>query len=859
MNRLAAFLQIQLRGVARVLADALFPALREARAENQRLAAELEHARQAARQAEGERDKTARLLRTLMESIPEYMYVKDRQSRFLMNSAAHASAMGWQQEAIVGKTDFDLFPYNMAVHYFADEQSIMRSGRVLINKEERSVRGDGRPIWVLSSKAPVFDETGEIVGLVGVTRDITELKERERRLEESERFIQQVTATAPDVIYVLDLATDTYKYTNFEALQRLLGYSNRELMEMRHVWLTQLAHPDDLHLLDDWNRWFRDARDDEVYEFIIRVRHKNGEWRWFSARDRVFARDADGYPTQAIGVAQDITERLQAERALRRHNEYLKALSEIAPALMNRLDADDLLQTLIERAKLLMRTEAAFIDLLRTGGEMGDFLSAGRFAAYHTSVAMGQGLVGRVWQTGEAVVVDDYACWPHALRSRVNSGVRAVLGVPIKSEGKVVGVLGVWHSEAGRRFEPFEVDLLNQIGELVSIALDNARLYAQSRHELEERRRIEAELRAERDFIATVLSTASAMISVVDRNGYFVSINRATERLTGYDNDELVGRRVWEAVIPPEDIPGVQRALATLVAGNFPNNHTNHWRLKDGSKRLIEWSNNALLDDNGEVALVVSSGIDITERRQLEESNLQLALEREKVKMLGTFMRDASHDFRTPLSILNTNLYLIRRLHPFEAIESRLTEMERQVNHLTRLIDQLLVMTRLDSAPEMSYAPVDVNRLVEDLGGSFSTTAAASGIEITLALDANLPCPTADALKLSEAISHLFANALQYTGAGGTISIRTYFADGSVWIEVQDTGIGIAPDDLPHIFERFYRADKARSSAAGGVGLGLAIAAKIVELHQGTITAGSRVSEGSTFTIGLPLAPSAIV
>src|SRR5690606_22575530 len=143
--------------------------------------------------------------------------------------------------------------------------------------------------------------------MVGISRDIPELKERERRLEANERFIQQVADTAPDIIYVYNLRSDTYAYANIEAMQRLLGYSSHELQAMYSNWFNRLAHPDDLRKFDGWLKDMAQPGDDELCEFTLRLRHKTAEWRWFWAREPVFVRDDDGYVIQSMGDAQDIT------------------------------------------------------------------------------------------------------------------------------------------------------------------------------------------------------------------------------------------------------------------------------------------------------------------------------------------------------------------------------------------------------------------------------------------------------------------------------------------------------------------------------------------------------------------------
>lgn len=236
-----------------------------------------------------------------------------------------------------------------------------------------------------------------------------------------------------------------------------------------------------------------------------------------------------------------------------------------------------------------------------------------------------------------------------------------------------------------------------------------------------------------------------------------------------------------------------------------------------------------------------------------EQQAIELGTQRARVKMLGDFVRDASHDFRTPLSTINTSLYLLRRLCEQEQQIQRINLIEEQTRHLARLVEGLLTMTRLDSEAVFNFQPLDVNRLVHEVQVRMSPQAAEKQIQLALDLAGNVPTLQADAVELGAALMKLVENAVQNTPDGATIVLRTRLESDCVVAEVCDPGVGIYPDDLPHIFERFYRADKARSAQTGGVGLGLPIAQKIVEAHQGRIEVESAPGQGSTFKVLLPI------
>lgn len=164
-----------------------------------------------------------------------------------------------------------------------------------------------------------------------------------------------------------------------------------------------------------------------------------------------------------------------------------------------------------------------------------------------------------------------------------------------------------------------ESSTVRQAKEALEAANEELRVTEESlRTEIEERARAQQALQDERDFTAGVLSTVGALVVVLDKNGRIVRFNRACEELSGYAFEEVHGRALWELLLLPEERKGVQDTFAQLVSGDFPNEHRNCWVRKDGSTRLIEWSNTAMMGDQGEVDYVIGTGIDITDRIQAE-------------------------------------------------------------------------------------------------------------------------------------------------------------------------------------------------------------------------------------------------
>ncbi|MEP7293804.1 MAG: HAMP domain-containing sensor histidine kinase, partial [Chloroflexota bacterium] len=222
-----------------------------------------------------------------------------------------------------------------------------------------------------------------------------------------------------------------------------------------------------------------------------------------------------------------------------------------------------------------------------------------------------------------------------------------------------------------------------------------------------------------------------------------------------------------------------------------------------------------------------------------------------KVQILADFIAAASHDFRTPLSVINTSAYLLNRIGDDEQRKRHLEQIQEQTNHIERLIDGLLTMSRLDRGDVFRFKPVNLNAIIQQIEMRKRSHVDEKPLSFMLELAANLPLISADNGWLHTAITHLIDNAIHFTAAGGSVSVRTCLEHESAVVVVSDTGSGISPDDLPHIFKRLYRGEGHRP--VGGQGLGLSMVSRIVEAHQGSVEVESQPGVGSTFRIILPL------
>ncbi len=326
------------------------------------------------------------------------------------------------------------------------------------------------------------------------------------------------------------------------------------------------------------------------------------------------------------------------------------------------------------------------------------------------------------------------------------------------------------------------------------------------------------------------------------------------EKLWGRPVQELYAAPLtWFDTFHPDDQPRVRqlRETRSTLAGT-PYDGEHRIIRPDGTQRWIRLRTFPVDNGQGKNYRVTVVAEDITERKQADQQTFELAMEKQKMKLLAEFIRDVSHDFRTPLATINTSAYLLNRAPDAESRAQRIEIISEQVARLEQLLEGLMTITRLDQETEFQFAPVDMNRLAREIELRVQSTAALKEITLNLDLMPDLPAIEGDEGKLDHTLMNLLRNAVQYTPPKGTITVHTSATDEEILVEVTDTGVGIQPDELDRVFERFYRTDHARRSETGGIGLGLAIAKKIVERHGGQIGVDSQPGKGSRFWMRLP-------
>jgi two-component system sensor histidine kinase BaeS len=227
---------------------------------------------------------------------------------------------------------------------------------------------------------------------------------------------------------------------------------------------------------------------------------------------------------------------------------------------------------------------------------------------------------------------------------------------------------------------------------------------------------------------------------------------------------------------------------------------------------------------------------------------------REMLAQQQAFAANAAHELRSPLTSLRLRLEMLQTHGQGngELAHRYLAQMEREVDHLRRLVDHLLALSTLDEGKRLLCTALDPAPLLYELADEMGPLAQEAGLDLCVDVPPHLPPLMANGEQMRIVVRNLLDNAIKYTPAGGMVTLSAWADNGRVQIAVTDTGVGIPAEALPHIFERFYRVDKARSRRQGGAGLGLALVRSIVEAQGGQVEVKSQPGAGSVFTLSLP-------
>jgi len=661
---------------------------------------------------------------------------------------------------------------------------------------------DGREIAVETSVTALCDERGAPAGYVGVFRDITERKRAEAVLRESELRYRRVIETAHEGIWAID-AQGLTTFVN-QRIADLLGYTPAELMGRVHtdfMWEEDRPKGEvDLEL----------CRQGIPQVWDQRYRRKDGSELWTVASCSAMF-DPDGEFIGALGMFTDFTERKKAEDALRESQQFTRSV------------LDNLF---------------SFVGVMTTDGTLTYTNDAPLQAA---SIPAGQGLGEKFWDcywwnySPEIQAQLQQAC------ARAAGGEVVRYDVPVRMAGDT----RVWID--------FQVaPLRNAQGRITHLV--------PSAMEIDVRRAAEEKLRASET--RTRLATEATAVGVWEWNVLTNAVRWDAQmfRLYGIPPtaDGFVQYSDWSDALLPEDLPENERVLqSTVRAGIQSHREFRIRRRDDGAVRHIEAVETVRTNAQGETEWVVGTNLDVTERKTAEIRLRQLAADlTEADRRKDEFLATLAHELRNPLAPIRNGLQLMKMASvPAATVEKTHSIMDRQLTHMVRLIDDLMDVSRITQGKlvirkeQVLFATV-VDHAVE----AIRPLTEQMGQQLTVTLPQQLLMVDADLTRMAQVFVNLLNNAAKYSAPGGHIQLIAERQRGEVVVTVKDTGMGIAADQLSRIFEMFTQVDRSVEMSQGGLGIGLTLVQRLVEMHGGRVEAMSEgLGKGSEFVVRLPL------
>ena len=514
----------------------------------------------------------------------------------------------------------------------------------------------------------------------------------------------------------------------------------------------------------------------------------------------------------------------------------LAALTAIAAQVNCTQDLDDILQGALETTLDVIGEQSGEIFLLdEETDELVLHSHHGLSPAFvHTESHIGSGecLCGLAVQTGQMLVTADLAS--HAARTRTScmrEGFRSCVRLPLLARGEVLGLLNI-QSLSHRDFGPDDLELLTAIGNQIGIAIANAQLIEDA-----ERRR------------ATLDSVMNSLVDgliLLNHHGRISYVNPCAQTILDLGANDLIGRTLasmGHILASRVDEPEAMLAELEAAASHVEDTPTLEFSLNQPEARTLQIRVFPIQSAEGGSQGLALLLHDITRERELDEI---------KSRLLST----VSHELRTPLaSIKGFATTLLREDVDWDETSRRefLSIIDEESDRLSELIGNLLDMSRIEAGElPVEPEPIDLLPIIQETAAEFQMRT--HDHHFQLQLPGTLPLAMADPRRTRQVLRNLVENAVKYSPGGGPITIAAQPEEQMIVVSVADRGIGIDPQQLDRVFDRFYQVDSASTRKVGGSGLGLSISKAIVEAQAGSIWAESEANVGSTFYFSLPLA-----
>jgi PAS domain S-box-containing protein len=752
--------------------------------------------------AEKQARQQAETLRITFSSIGDAVITTDARGHVTYLNPVAEVLTGWTAAEANGKAITQVFQIVNEQSRIPVEnpvEKVLKHGRVVgLANHTILIARDGTERPIDDSASPIRSEAGGVVGCVLVFKDITARHNAERFLRESEERAAFVRQAGGIGFWYCDLPFDLLQWDDLVKAHFHLPPDASITIETFYARI----HPDDR---EPTRRAIeRSIQDRTGYDAQYRtVAPDTGAVRWVRAIGRTFY-TADGSPARFDGVTLDITEQKQAHDRLRQSEARLRRVFESNVVGMIRWDLD---------RSLILDANAEF---LRMTGYTRDDVTGG-------------------WLNFRDLTPPEWT-------ARNEQGIRA-----IRADGHAA---------------PYEKEYFRKDGSRVPLIIAGTRFEDSPTEgmsfliDISDAKRAEAQLRASELRLRLVVDSATDYaIFTMNPEGIIDGWNAGAERLFGYREAEVVGQHD-RFLYTPDDAAQKIPEREMKKAADEGRAVNERWHVRKGGDRF--WGSGLVqpLRDGVSVVGFLKIMRDMTEQQLLQQALLDA--DRRKDEFLATL----AHELRNPLAPIRNGLQLMRLAgSDGEAVEQARSMMDRQLVQMVRLVDDLMDVSRITRGKlELKMERVQLHLVLNSAVETSRPLIEQMGHELIVTLPKEPIVVDADLTRLAQVFVNLLNNAAKYSDRGAQIRLIAERQGSDVVVTVKDNGIGIAADQLPHIFEMFTQVDRSLEKAQGGLGIGLTLVQRLVEMHAGQIEAHSDgPGKGSEFVVRLPVVVEASV
>ena len=760
------------------------------------------------------------------------------------------------EKDVIGRSIFD---------FWQDEDEVQEVVNALIEKgswngEMVAVKKDGSSFDAQVWTNVVLDDYGKPISIIASIIDITERKKAEEAQKESEERLDLALKGADLGLWDCDLKTGTFN-TN-ERFSEVVGY-NKEEIENNLLWWEDHIHPDDKEkVLEKFVAHFKGHT--PYYSIEQRLQSKSGGYKWISVRGRIVEYDNDGNPVRMAGITRDITEKREAQEALKLRLEYEEAIAFSSEELVS----SNRLETSLER--VLERTRTV-IDVSR-GSIWENF--------EHPTNGPSARLISRVKAPGISFIIKDTesehraykdfsVSYPYPESKSYGGVVRdfpspdrefiqsldilSVLVLPIYIESRFWGFICFEDCLTEREWKKEEVKLLETMTTMIGGAI--------------ERNKAIEELKMVSSDWQETFDAMDDMVAIIDSE---FKISRANKAMKEAFGDDIIGEQCYKLFHGTDESIPLCPSCYTFETGEAGYLELNEEHLDN---RWFDVFTYPVLDNDNNATKVVHIVRDITERKRTERELEGYAEELEKAnKEVRDFSNIVSHDLRAPLINIKgyTNELNQAMNEVYLTIAPMLGQLGRQegeklstlmgeevptyidfinssVSRMGNLINAILTLSRMGKR-ELDFSEIDMDEVVQSSLKDLAHRIKEMGIKTDVG---KLPVVVADRTSMIQVMQNILTNAVTYLDPErqGEIEVRAERGDEETTFYIRDSGLGIYEKDIDRIFNLFQRAGR---EDVPGEGMGLTYVKTLVERHGGKIWCESRPGEGTTFTFTIP-------